>query len=70
MPEHTIPNPLIPDPWTKLRRHTTARVALGRAGAFAHRTWVDRMPLLRNADGIEYDKSKIVLYAYRHIVRA
>ena len=34
--------------------------------AFAHRTWVDRMPLLRNADGIEYDKSKIVLYAYRH----
>ena len=35
--------------------------------AFAHRTWLDRMPLLRNADGIEYDKSKIVLYAYRHI---
>jgi len=34
--------------------------------AFAHRTWVSRMPLLRNADGIEYDKSKIVLYAYRH----
>ncbi len=34
--------------------------------AFAHRTWVDRMPLLRNSDGIEYDKSKIVLYAYRH----
>jgi hypothetical protein len=34
--------------------------------AFAHRTWIDRMPVLRNADGIEYDKSKIVLYAYRH----
>lgn len=34
--------------------------------AVAHRTWVDRMPLLRNRDGVEYDKSKIVLYAYRH----
>ena len=34
--------------------------------AFAHRTWVDRMPVLRTADGIEYDKTKIVLYAYRH----
>lgn len=34
--------------------------------AFAHRTWVDGIPLLHNADGIEYDKAKIVLYAYRH----
>lgn len=34
--------------------------------AFAHRTWIDRMPVLRTADGIEYDKAKIVLYAYRH----
>jgi integrase len=34
--------------------------------AFAHRTWVDRMPVLHNADGVEYDKAKIVLYAYRH----
>jgi len=34
--------------------------------AFAHRSWVDRMPLLHNVDGIEYDKSKVVLYAYRH----
>jgi integrase len=33
---------------------------------FAHRTWVDRMPELRTSDGIEFDKSKIVLYAYRH----
>jgi len=38
--------------------------------AFAHRSWVDRMPLLHNADGIEYDKAKIVLYAYRHIFSA
>lgn len=34
--------------------------------AFAHRVWVDRLPVLRTADGIEYDKTKIVLYAYRH----
>lgn len=34
--------------------------------AFAHRTWVDRLPALHTTDGIEYDKTKIVLYAYRH----
>ena len=34
--------------------------------AFAHRTWVGRMPVLRTGDGVEYDKTKIVLYAYRH----
>jgi integrase len=34
--------------------------------AFAHRSWVDRMPVLHTADDIEYDKRKIVLYAYRH----
>ncbi|MGO9354560.1 MAG: tyrosine-type recombinase/integrase [Mycobacterium sp.] len=34
--------------------------------AFAHRAWVDRMPVLHTADGLEYDKTKIVLYAYRH----
>jgi integrase len=34
--------------------------------AFAHRTWVDAMPVLHSADRVEYDKAKIVLYAYRH----
>jgi integrase len=49
------------------RRNPGGRRAItGFSLAFAHRTWVDRMPLLHNADGIEYDKSKIVLYAYRH----
>jgi integrase len=49
------------------RRNPGGRRAItGFSLAFAHRTWVDRMPLLRTADGIEYDKSKIVLYAYRH----
>jgi integrase len=34
--------------------------------SFHHRTWVSRMPALRTANGIEFDKRKIVLYAYRH----
>lgn len=34
--------------------------------AFHHRTWVKRMPMLSTADGTEFDKTKIVLYAYRH----
>jgi site-specific recombinase XerD len=31
-----------------------------------HRTWVDQLPVLRRDDGTEFDKSKIVPYAYRH----
>jgi integrase len=31
-----------------------------------HRTWVDGLPPLLRADGSEYDKAKITLYAYRH----
>jgi integrase len=31
-----------------------------------HRAWIDHLPPLRRADGTEYDKSKIVPYAYRH----
>ena len=31
-----------------------------------HRTWVDALPPLLRADGSEYDKAKITLYAYRH----
>lgn len=34
--------------------------------AFIHGTWVDCTPILRTGDGIEYDKKKDVLYAYRH----
>jgi integrase len=34
--------------------------------SFAHRTWVSKMPPLITVDGIEYDKARIVLYAYRH----
>jgi integrase len=31
-----------------------------------HRSWVDRLPTLRRDDGTEFDKSKIIPYAYRH----
>ncbi len=31
-----------------------------------HRTWADALPPLLRADGSEYDKAKITLYAYRH----
>ncbi|MGH2705435.1 MAG: tyrosine-type recombinase/integrase, partial [Actinomycetota bacterium] len=34
--------------------------------AFHHRSWVSRLPLLHTADGVEFDKWRIVLYAYRH----
>lgn len=33
---------------------------------FHHRSRVTRMPVLRTADGTEFDKTRIVLYAYRH----
>lgn len=53
------------------RRNPGGRRAItGFSLAFAHRTWVDAMPALRTTDGVEYDKTKIVLYAYRHIVPA
>jgi integrase len=49
------------------RRNPGGRRAItGFSLAFAHRTWVDRMPVLHNGDGVEYDNAKIVLYAYRH----
>ena len=31
-----------------------------------HRTWVDQLPVLRLHDGTEFDKTRIVPYAYRH----
>jgi hypothetical protein len=32
-----------------------------------HREWVDRLPVLRTDDSTEFDKSKIIPYAYRHV---
>ena len=31
-----------------------------------HREWVDALPALRTRDGAEFDKTRIVPYAYRH----
>jgi integrase len=31
-----------------------------------HREWVDALPALRTDDGAEFDKARVVLYAYRH----
>jgi hypothetical protein len=34
--------------------------------AFHHRVWIDTIPQLRTGDGVEFDRRRIVLYAYRH----
>ena len=31
-----------------------------------HREWVDTLPTLRTSDGAEFDKTRAILYAYRH----
>ena len=51
---------------TDRRNPDGCRAITGFSLAFAHRTWVDRMPVLRTGDGVDYGKSKVVLYAYRH----
>lgn len=43
-------------------RHAITPFSLG----FAHRSWINRLPALHTADGAEFDKWRIVLYAYRH----
>jgi len=49
------------------RRNPDGRQAITAFSlAFAHRAWIDRLPVLRTADQTEFDKRKIVLYAYRH----
>lgn len=37
---------------------------------YVHRTWVGALPALRAGDGREFDKARIIPYAYRHIVPA
>lgn len=49
------------------RRNPDGRSAITAFSlAFHHRRWVDRQPALRTADGAEFDKARVVLYAYRH----
>ena len=49
---------------TDRRNPGGCRAITGFSLAFAHRTWLDRMPVLHNGDGVEYDKGNVVLYAY------
>jgi len=49
------------------RRNPDGRSAITSFSlAFHHRHWIDRQPALRTADGAEFDKGRVVLYAYRH----
>src|SRR6266498_1572028 len=49
------------------RRNPDGRKAITAfALGFHHRVWVSRLPMLLTADGLEFGKAKIVLYAYRH----
>ena len=34
--------------------------------SFHHRTWVSNMPVLTTVEDTEFDKTRVVLYAYRH----
>ena len=49
------------------RRNPHGRTAITAfTFAFAHRVWVSQMPVLSTSDGIEFDKRRVFLYAYRH----
>jgi hypothetical protein len=49
------------------RRNPHGRRAItGFSLAFHHRVWVNTIPELRTGDGVEFDRRRIVLYAYRH----
>jgi integrase len=45
---------------------TGARSLSGGLLDLRHRDWVDQLPVLRRAEGTEFDRAKIVPYAYRH----
>ncbi len=38
--------------------------------AARHRDWLAALPTLRTEDGTEFDKTRVVPYAYRHFVPA
>ncbi|MDQ3454474.1 MAG: site-specific integrase [Actinomycetota bacterium] len=49
------------------RRNPDGRSAITAFSlAFQHREWIEHQPTFRNVDGAEFDKRRIVLYAYRH----
>jgi integrase len=45
--------------------HGRRAISESQLGA-RHRAWIDSLPPLLRADGTEYDKTRIVPYAYRH----
>jgi integrase len=51
---------------TDRRNPDGARAITAFSLAFHHRTWIQRLPVLHTDDGTEFDKAKVVLYAYRH----
>jgi integrase len=51
---------------TDRRNPDGSRAITGFSLAFHHRVWINTIPDLRTADGVEFDKRRAVLYAYRH----
>jgi hypothetical protein len=51
---------------TDRRNPDGVRAITGFSLAFHHRRWVNSIPELRTADGTEFDRQLVVLYAYRH----
>lgn len=51
---------------TDRRNPDGARAITAFSLGFHHRAWVERMAPLTTVDGTEFDKARIVLYAYRH----
>jgi integrase len=54
---------LLPSPRRNPNGHRPISIAMLD---FRHRAWADELPALRTRDGAQFDKTKIVPYAYRH----
>jgi integrase len=59
------PGALVLLPTARANRHGGKPIAPGTLDK-AHRRWVDTLPVLRTSDGREFDKARIIPYAYRH----
>jgi integrase len=51
---------------TDRRNPTGSRAITAFSLAFHHRVWINRIPELRTLDNLEFDKRRVVIYAYRH----
>ena len=52
-------------PTTRRNPHGRTPISIDTLDA-RHREWVSALPILRTRDGLEFDKTKIVPYVYRH----